>query len=352
MKYYSESRLTRNLTFDLYARIFIVFLPFFALMFIGVNFYNDEGFLGMFENGELILGAFFITSTSFIMSRKDSEIFKHRPVTILSMLSHVALILMFMQLFLYTFVRMHIFVDVGINENNIYLMSIVMLFTSIIISVFSRYVAYKFDVITLRNDTWYTVNDDSDLRSTSAAQERMLENLPAQVAKYVIREIKVNPNGENKSQNSKLFQTQIRELFHSLMTPVTTVNDAIKLINISKNDEDFDKALSEGLESINRNLSLISALLYAYRGLALLDFCTENSGISINVFVKEAIKSLNNQHDKKTSVFITGLSDSIEGFSTEFVIALFCLCYKMLLKHLPMTELFQLQKPTFQMNLR
>jgi len=46
-------------------------------------------------------------------------------------------------------------------------------------------------------------------------------------------------NWKNKNlTESKLFQNQIRELFHSLMTPVTTIKNCLKIINISKDDSD------------------------------------------------------------------------------------------------------------------
>ena len=184
---------------------------------------------------------------------------------------------------------------------------------------------------------------------TDSVQERIFENLPSRIAERVVREIRnelqqihdigarnkiglemqqfcqtCNGNAEPSSRSlyNKLFQTQMRELFHSLMTPVTTVDTSIRLIKISKDDVDFNLTLSENLSSINNGIILIKALLYAYRGLALTDFSMESSGIEINEFLNETIKSLNKQHGKSTTSKIDKLEGSFDGFSVELVVAL------------------------------
>jgi len=169
---------------------------------------------------------------------------------------------------------------------------------------------------------------------TKSAQERLLEDLPSQIAESVIREIRtelpkgndivsVSIHNEDDSQSRMLFQSQIRELFHSLMTPITAADNAMRLISASKGDSDFEDTLSENLETIDNSLSLNKALLYAYRGLALVDFTDKNSGITIKSFIADTIKSLNLQHKKQVSVLLDdSQSFAITGYSTEMVIAL------------------------------
>jgi len=172
---------------------------------------------------------------------------------------------------------------------------------------------------------------DEDLKNSSdSVHYRLFEEMPSQIAEAILSEINNGNYFNNKTDKplvtttgSRLvFRTQMRELFHSLLTPITTINRSLTSINISKGDDDFAKVLNDGLESIENSISYIDALLYAYRSLAMLNFNTEDSNVNLKKFVSNTIKALCEQTNKTVDVSIDENFSEIAGFPSQFIVAL------------------------------
>jgi hypothetical protein len=149
-------------------------------------------------------------------------------------------------------------------------------------------------------------------------QERLFEDLSSQITKLVVN----NTMKQDMSMdNIKLFQTQIREVFHTLVTPVRTIVNSISIINKSRSLSNFESVLHENLKRITVNSEVIISLLYAYRGIAFSMNYTESS-ISVKEFLSETIKGLNLQLDKKVKLDINDAEYVIEGYNRNLVFAL------------------------------
>ena len=153
---------------------------------------------------------------------------------------------------------------------------------------------------------------------TSLVQERLLEDLPSRITKMVVSDL---GNKNNSADNRQIFQTQIREVFHSLVTPVRTIANAVSIINKSRNNVNFEEVLSENLRILTNNSMIISSLLYAYRGSAF-SMNYADSNISIKSFIIETIRSLNVQLRKNVKAEIDDFKYAIEGYSKNQIIAL------------------------------
>jgi len=184
-----------------------------------------------------------------------------------------------------------------------------------------------------------TKADDVVSDVSDSVQNRLFEEMPSQIAKQIIEEIisgnimietsRINPydnitthNGLFTDESRSVFRTQMKELFHSLMTPITTVNRSLTNISISKTDDNFTEVLDENLESIKNSMSYIDALLYAYRSMAMLNFNPKDSNINLRNFVTNTITSLCEQINKRVNIKIDDSFSEIEGFKSQFIVAL------------------------------
>ena len=175
---------------------------------------------------------------------------------------------------------------------------------------------------------------------SDSVQDRLFEEMPGQIAEAVISELKkgtirFQDQGINFLENDfakktsvksdedrKFFRTQMRELFHSLATPISTVNRSLKSINASKNDEFFSEVLDENLESIQNSVIYISALLNAYRSIAMQNKTSTDSRVNLIQFISDTIKELSIQIEKKIYAVIDEEFGEIEGFESQFIVAL------------------------------
>ncbi|MHB1154046.1 MAG: GHKL domain-containing protein [Eubacteriales bacterium] len=174
---------------------------------------------------------------------------------------------------------------------------------------------------------------------SSSVQDRLFEEMPGQIAEAVISEIKKTQGFQDRSINflendtsiktsvksdegRKFFRTQMRELFHSLTTPISTVNRSLKSINASKNDEGFSEVLEDNLESIQSSVIYINALLNAYRSIAMQNKNSTDSKVNLKQFISDTIKALSIQVDKKIYSKIDKKFGEVEGFESQFIVAL------------------------------
>jgi len=174
---------------------------------------------------------------------------------------------------------------------------------------------------------------------SDSVQDRLFEEMPIQIAEVVINEIKKLPGFQNQNisflendtykktsmksdEGRKFFRSQMRELFHSLTTPIATVNRSLKSINASKSDEGFSEMLDENLESIQNSVIYISALLNAYRSIAMQSKSSTDSKVNLKQFISDIIKALSMQVDKKIYSVIDEELGEIDGFESQYIVAL------------------------------
>jgi signal transduction histidine kinase len=163
---------------------------------------------------------------------------------------------------------------------------------------------------------------------------RFLEDLPSKIATYLEKNLSLSDNRRNVTTynfmaeervNSISSQTQMRELFHSFMTPLSAVDTSINIVDISKNDDDFEKVFKQEWNSIKIEMQVIKALLYAYRGLAMLNFNSEECNINLNHAITDLIRWLSTEN-KKTIIVKNEINKYFKesiNYSSQFLIALF-----------------------------
>ena len=175
---------------------------------------------------------------------------------------------------------------------------------------------------------------------SDSVQNRLFEEMPGRISEAVINEIKkgtiefqdrsisfFESNTSKKpsaksDEGKKFFRTQMRELFHSLATPISAVNRSLKIINASKDDEDFSEVLNENLDSIQNSVIYIDALLDAYRNIAMQNTNSTDSKVNLKQFVLDTVRSLSIQANKTIHSKVDGELSKIDGFESQYIVAL------------------------------
>lgn len=162
---------------------------------------------------------------------------------------------------------------------------------------------------------------ENSSNETQSVQQRILEELPSKIIKIVNQNMVINGDA-NINQARDLFQSQMRQLFHSLMTPIIAIENSIKLVNISHGDKDYLEIIANELASIENSFKLVKSLLYAYRRVAMVDFSDGNTFICVSAQAQMTVESLNRQYSKKCLLEIKGKFEKMSGFASELIIAL------------------------------
>jgi len=210
---------------------------------------------------------------------------------------------------------------------------------NIMLNVFSRFFPFGalclFMYVLYRPSSKLVTKPEYHESMSSRAQERFIEDEPwggskpdAHGAHKTVgsRSIIID-RGSNLHMHSfddkKTFQMQIREVFHSLLTPARTITNAVSIIDKSRLNANYEDVLSENLRILTNNSMIITSLLYAYRGIAFsMDYSDSDISISIKSFIEETVRSLNVQLCKDIGVRVDESNYSIDGYSKNLVIAL------------------------------
>lgn len=129
---------------------------------------------------------------------------------------------------------------------------------------------------------------------------------------------KITPTDENKAKD---VQQKMRELFHSFLTPMNTINRATKLIKITEDTNTYIEVIRENIPIILNSVALVNSLLYAYKSVAMLDFAT-SSKIDVKCMANDIIQSLNDSNSKFVKLRIIGDQFVFKGYSNDIIIAL------------------------------
>jgi signal transduction histidine kinase len=121
--------------------------------------------------------------------------------------------------------------------------------------------------------------------------------------------------------NTSLLQNFIKELFHSLMTPISQIEAS--LITIKAKFPQTDEVSERSIKSIKAGIELVKSNLSAYRQLV---FYAYNDTNEDTITIKDGINSaelLYQSHNKKNIHFeYNDIPDSIQGYSNNFILAI------------------------------
>ena len=138
-------------------------------------------------------------------------------------------------------------------------------------------------------------------------------------------QILIKPESSNSSPISdhKILQSYIREIYHSLMTPLAQIDVSWSTVNgsISSNEEIVKKQL----EYIKDGVELIKSILYAYRQVAFYSFHESTDDIFlIENGIKSAISIYKREYNKMdVEITYDNLPDRIKGYSNNYILAMF-----------------------------
>ena len=118
------------------------------------------------------------------------------------------------------------------------------------------------------------------------------------------------------------YSQYIKELFHSLMTPISQIEISADIIKERTDVAESDRVILESVEAISKGVKLLYSFLYAYRQIAFAGYSSNSEDIlTINEGIDSARIVYEKKFTKKVSFKKSNIPDGIKGLSNNFILA-------------------------------
>lgn len=133
--------------------------------------------------------------------------------------------------------------------------------------------------------------------------------------------IRSQDHSSKHSNKDNLCEQYIRELFHSLMTPISQIEISTDIVK--ERIDKSDKKTIESLDAIGKGVKLLYAFLFAYRQVVFAGYTSNSENqLTINEGIDSAIIVYETNLSKKVSLLKSNVPNEITGLSNNFVLAI------------------------------
>ena len=141
---------------------------------------------------------------------------------------------------------------------------------------------------------------------------------------HEIKELISKRNQDNwgkQSNDESVYGQYIRELFHSLMTPISQIEISTDIVK--ERIDKSDKVSLESLDAIDKGVKLLYAFLFAYRQVVFAGYASNSEDkLTINEGIDSAKIVYESNLSKKVSLQKSNVPNEIKGLSNNFVLAI------------------------------
>ena len=128
-------------------------------------------------------------------------------------------------------------------------------------------------------------------------------------------------HGSKQSNEGKAYGQYIRDLFHSLITPISQIEISTEIVKERINKS--DKKSSESLDAISKAVKLLYAFLFAYRQAVFAGYASNSEDkLTIDEGIDYAKLVYESNLSKKVSLQKLSIPNEINGLSNNFVLAI------------------------------